>query len=115
MAVAFYMDLHIPAAISEQLRSRGVDVLTAAEEKTNRLPDEELLQLASSLGRMMLTHDIRFRALAEGWQRRGKQFAGLAYGPAQGVSIGQYVRDLELMAKASDPEEWRNRVVYLPL
>jgi len=29
MPVAFYMDVHIPAAITEQLRLRGVDVVTA--------------------------------------------------------------------------------------
>lgn len=33
MTVAFYMDVHIPIAITEQLRFRGVDVLTAIEDK----------------------------------------------------------------------------------
>ena len=115
MAVRFYMDVHIPAAITQQLRIRGVDVLAATEERTNRLSDEDLLRLASSLGRMVFTHDIRFRALAEQWQREEKPFAGLAFGPAEGASIGQYIRDLELLAKASEPSEWLNTVVYLPL
>lgn len=115
MAVRFYMDVHIPAAITQQLRIRGVDVLAATEERTNRLPDEDLLRLASSLGRMVFTHDIRFRALAEQWQREEKPFAGLAFGAAEGASIGQYIRDLELLAKASEPSEWLNTVVYLPL
>jgi hypothetical protein len=115
MPVAIYMDAHIPRAITEQLRLRGVDVLAATEEGTNRLPDDELLETASTLGRVVFTHDIRFRALAERWQREGRQFAGLAYGHAEGASIGQYVRDLELIAKASDPGEWQNTVLYLPL
>lgn len=42
MPVSFYMDVHIPAAITAQLRLRGVDVLTATEENTHRLPDEEI-------------------------------------------------------------------------
>jgi hypothetical protein len=29
MAVAFYMDVHVPLAITDQLRNRGVDVLRA--------------------------------------------------------------------------------------
>ncbi len=29
MAVALYMDVHVHAAVTEQLRRRGVDVLTA--------------------------------------------------------------------------------------
>jgi hypothetical protein len=115
MPVRFYMDVHIPAAITRQLRVRGVDVITAIEEHTNRLADEELLQLASSLGRVVFTHDIRFRALAEKWQRSGREFAGLLFGPAEGASIGQSVRDLELIAKASEPTDWENCVEYLPL
>ncbi len=92
-----------------------MDVLAATEEGTNRLPDNELLALASSLGRVVFTHDHRFRAMAQQWQREGPQFAGLAFGPAEGASIGQYVRDLGLIAKASEPTEWQNTIMYLPL
>ena len=115
MPAAFYMDVHIPVAITEQLRRRGVDVVTAIEEGTNELPDDELLAAATAAARILFTHDIRFRVLAERWQREGKRFAGLAYGHAEGASIGQYVSDLELIAKASEPAEWMNAVVYLPL
>ena len=115
MAVSFYMDVHIPMAITRQLRLRGVDVATATEEGTNTLADHALLELASRQNRLMFTHDIRFKALAEDWQRTGKSFAGLIYGHAEGASIGQYVRDLELIAKATDPEEWIGQVVQLPL
>jgi len=38
-----------------------------------------------------------------------------AQGHAKGASIGQYVRDLELIAKACDPGEWQNTVMYPPL
>jgi len=40
MAVALMMDVHVLAAITEQLRRRDVDVLTAFEDGSNRLPDE---------------------------------------------------------------------------
>lgn len=115
MGVALYMDAHVPRAVTEQLRSRGVDVVAATEEGTNRLPDDQLLETASVQGRVMFTHDHRFRAMAGQWQRQGRQFAGLAFGPAEGASIGQYVRDLELIAKATSPGEWVNMVLYLPL
>ena len=32
MAILLYMDVHIPQAITDQLRRRGVDVLTAIED-----------------------------------------------------------------------------------
>jgi hypothetical protein len=31
------------------------------------------------------------------------------------ATIGQMVRDLELIVRATTIEEWRNRVEYLPL
>ena len=115
MAVALYMDVHIPMAITRQLRLRGVDVAAATEEGTNTSTDDGLLQLATAQGRVMFTHDIRFKALAEGWQRAGKPFAGLVYGHAEGASIGQYVRDLELIAKACEPSELANAIIHLPI
>ncbi len=115
MGVALYMDVHVPHAITEQLRLREVDVLAATEEGTNRLPDDQLLEVAAALRRVVFTHDHRFRAMAEQWQREGRFFAGLAFGPAEGASIGQYVRDLEIIAKASEPEEWQSRLMFLPL
>ncbi len=115
MAVRLYMDVHIPMAITRQLRLRSVDVLTATEERTNELDDDVLLELAAKQGRVVFTHDIRFKSLAEDWQRSGKPFGGLIYGPAEGVSIGQYFRDLELIAKACDPAELADAVIHLPL
>ena len=115
MSVALYMDVHIPMAITRQLRLRGVDVVTATEERTNALADDALLNLAGEQGRVLFTHDIRFKALAENWQRIGKSFAGLIYGHAEGASIGQYVRDLELVAKTCESTELSNTVIYLPL
>ncbi len=44
MPVPLYMDVHVPWAITEQLRRRGVDVLTAIEDKADTLTDEKLLQ-----------------------------------------------------------------------
>ena len=114
MTVAFYMDVHIPIAITEQLRLRGVDVLTAIEDKAAEIPDDELLERAGSLNRVLFTQDIGFRVMAESWQRQGKIFSGLIFA-RQMSSIGQLVGDLELIAKASEDGEWVNAVQYLPL
>jgi hypothetical protein len=114
MGVALYMDVHVPGAITRQLRRRGVDVLTAQEDRHDAFPDEQVLTRASQLGRVVFTHDVRFRARAENWQQHGHEFAGLLFGPQLGGTIGQYVEDLELIAKASEPHEWRNIVQFLP-
>lgn len=114
MAIALYMDVHVPQAITEQLRRRGIDVLTALDDESQELPDHQLLLRATQLNRVLFTQDIRFRVLAETWQGEGEQFAGLIFGHQLGGTIGQFVRDLELIAKASDPEEWINIVEYIP-
>lgn len=114
MPVPLYMDVHIPQAITDQLRRQGIDVLTAIEDGTNLLHDDELLERARSLGRVLFTQDVRFRAMAEEWQRTTRPFAGLLFGPQLGGTIGQYVHDLELIATASEPSEWMNVVEWLP-
>ena len=110
-----YLDVHVPAAIAAELRRRGVDVLTAQEDSTTELDDDDLLIRASSLGRLLFTQDIRFKALAEDWQREARPFAGLVFGHQLHGSIGQYIRDLELIAKATEPEDWIGHVEQLPL
>ena len=114
MAVALYMDVHVPWPITDRLRRRGIDVLTAIENRAEELSDQDLLQRANELGRVVFTQDIRFKALAESWQRQGRSFVGLVFGHQLRGSIGQYVKDLELIARASGPEEWKNTIAYLP-
>lgn len=40
MAHALYMDVHVPSAVTEGLRRRGVDVLTSQEDGTRAADDE---------------------------------------------------------------------------
>ena len=42
-------------------------------------------------------------------------FSGLLFGHQLGGTIGEYVRDLELIAKATDRADWINVVERLPL
>jgi hypothetical protein len=65
VAVGLYADVHVPGPVILQLRLREVDILAATEEKTNRLPDYELLEVSTSFERVMITQDIGFRVLAE--------------------------------------------------
>jgi uncharacterized protein DUF5615 len=114
MPAKLYMDVHIPQAVTNQLRRRGVDVLTASEDRTTTLEDAGLLSRATELGRLAVTQDIRFHAMAQAWQAEGKQFAGLAFAHPLAITIGQFVRDLELLALASLDGECENQVFRLP-
>lgn len=114
MPVGLYMDVHVPGPIARQLRFRGVDVLTAQEDGRDTAPDEEILLRAADLGRLDFTQDALFRVRAEVWQRTGRPFAGLLFGPQLGGTIGQYVEDLELIALGSELDEWSSLVQFLP-
>ena len=107
MPVRLYTDVHVPQAIIDQLRRRAVDVVSTHDDDADELDDDELLERAKVLGRVLFTQDVRFRAMAEDWQRAGRGFAGLVFGPQLGATIGQYVNDLELIAKSTDPRSGR--------
>ena len=110
MATPLFADVHIPGPVILQLRLRGVDIAAATEEGHERKTDEELLIISTSLGRVMVTQDIRFRVRAEDWQRQGRLFAGLIFAHQRRVSFGEMVRDLELIARATEPSFWLSRV-----
>ena len=115
MSVRFYMDVHVPRAITEGLRLRSVDVLTAHEDSARRLTDPELLDRAAALGRVLFTRDADLLAEATQRQRAGRSFAGLVYAHQLQVTIGQCVHDLELIVVAADLADLAGRVEYLPL
>ncbi len=115
MTVAFYMDEHVHKAISEGLRRRGVDVLTVQDDDRRNTPDDILLDRAMELGRVMFSQDRDLLIEAQRRQVEEIPFAGVIYAHQLLVTIGICVRDLELIAKATDLEDYTNQVEYLPL
>jgi hypothetical protein len=115
MPLAFYMDHHVPRAITLALRLRGVDVLTAYKDGTSELDAAALLDWASSLGRVLFTRDDDLLAEAAKRKREGLPFHGIVYAHQLRVAIGRCVQDLESIAKAGEPAELLNGVMFLPL
>ena len=114
MAHKFYMDVHIPAAITEGLRRRHIDVVTSQEDGTREASDQQLLKRATELGRVLFSQDQDLLQIAHQWQEESRSFAGLVFSP-QNVSIGRLVSDLELVAHCCTQEEVSDCVLYLPL
>jgi len=113
--IALYMDQHVPRAITIGLRVRNVDVLTAAEDDASALADPDLLDRASLRRRVLFSQDDDLLAEASRRQTGGIPFAGVIYAHQLRVSIGACVHDLELIATAGEPDDLRNRVLFLPL
>jgi len=115
MAVGLYMDHHVPRAITVGLRLRGVDVLTAYEDDASRVDDASLLDRATETGRLLFSRDDDLLAEAVSRQRSVVRFHGVVYAHQLRVSIGGCIDDLELIAKAVDPEDVINQILFLPL
>jgi len=115
MSVALYFDVHVPRAIAQQLRLRGVDVLTAQEDGADQFLDSELLDRAMALNRVLFSQDDDLLREATQRQRHGEHFAGVIYAHQLKVTIGQCVQDLELIAKVAEPGDFVDWVEYLPL
>ena len=115
MSLKLYFDVHVRSSIRNGLRKAGIDVITAQLDGTAELPDRQLLDRATELGRVLFTHDKDFLQEAAQRQNSGIPFAGLVYARQGGASIGQYIGDLRLLAEVYDSHEMENRVEYLPL
>ena len=115
MSVSLYMDVHIPRPITRGLRRRSVEVLTAQEDGTAQWQDCDLLNRASKLDRVLFSQDEDLLAEAALRQREGIRFAGVIYAPQLALSIGQFIDELELIAKAGESADFADRVTFLPL
>lgn len=109
MTLTLYMDHHVPLAITEGLRRRGVDVLIAYEDGASALEDDALLERATNLGRTLFTQDDDLLILARQRQEAGTPFSGVIYAHQRAITLGQAVRDLHVAATVMDPEEMRSR------
>ena len=115
MSVSLYMDAHIPKAVTVQLRLAGVDVVTAQEDYHADVDDDDLMDRATELGRVLVSQDTDLLAEANRRQKANLDFTGLAHSHPLEISIGVLVTDLRIVAEASDPIDWLNRVEFLPL
>lgn len=115
MSLTLYMDHHVPKAITSGLRLRDVDVLTASEDGTHRMSDAALLDRAMELQRVLFTQDDDLVEEAAKRQQQGRQFSGVIYGHQLRLSIGDCVRDLEIIAKTGMHDDVVNQVLFLPL
>jgi hypothetical protein len=115
MTVAFYLDENVPRQIADGLRLRGVDVLTVQDDGRRNTPDPLLLDRATELARVIFSQDQDFLIEANRRQTEGIYFSGVVFARKIGMTTGDCIRDLEIIAKASDLEDLANQVQYLPL
>ena len=118
MTVRFLADEDVAGGIIQGLRSRepAVDLLDVKTAGLRGTADPALLELAAKQDRILITHDrqtvpLYFRESLDA----GKATPGVFVLPQQQSAIGEIIESLLLVWTASQAEEWRNQIVYLPL
>ena len=106
--IRYFADEHVPTAVPNGLRKRGIDILTVSEAGLLGTEDEGLLEFVREEERVIVTQDQDFLQIAD----READYPGVVYAP-QGRSIGEMVRLLDLLFQVSDAEEMKGRVEYI--
>lgn len=106
--IRFYTDEHIPKAVINGMRLRGIDVVSISDTRAFGGTDVQHLEQASSERRVVVTQDADFLALAAS----GVPHQGIIYAP-QGTPIGQFVQGLLLIHEVLDADEMVGQVEFL--
>jgi hypothetical protein len=102
------MDEHVPRAVTEGLRRRGVDVITAREAGMLEAEDAQHLAHALGEGRVIVTQDADFLRL----HASGHIHGGIVYAPQQ-TAIGTMVRGLMPIHDALSADDMAGHVEFL--
>ncbi|MBM3993253.1 MAG: hypothetical protein FJ303_03715 [Planctomycetes bacterium] len=115
--VRFLTDEDVPRDIVSGLRNRlaTLDIVRVQDVGLMATDDCEILAWAASEGRLLITRD-RSTVTRHAYDRvrNGLPRPGV-FVIAEGMSIGQAIKELELIALASIAKEWRDRVIFPPL
>jgi hypothetical protein len=74
-----YADSHIPKAVTNQLRAKGVDIVRCQEVGMTDAKDQSHLEYAVREGRAVVTGDKDFLRLHAEWQAAGRKHEGIFY------------------------------------
>lgn len=96
------------------LRSRGIDVVTAAEVGMTRRRDEEHLSLATAQGRALYSFNVGdFHEIHTEWTSTGRDHAGIILAQQKRYSTGEQIRRLLRLIGSLTGEAMKNREEFL--
>lgn len=109
------LDAHISGrAVADRLRERSHDVRAADEERAlDGWDDEQLLELASSEERIMVTFNVRdFPRIVGEWAAAGRHHAGCLI-IVRLDEFGTIIRTIEAaLATRPDQADWRDYTAW---
>jgi predicted nuclease of predicted toxin-antitoxin system len=104
---------HIVTGVAR--REPAIEFLRLRDIGLERRPDSEVLAYAATEGWLVVSHDVN-TMIDEAFARvvAGEPLSGLFMVRQRGA-IAPVIESLVLIWSASEAEEWRGRVVYLPI
>ena len=96
------------------LRSRGIDVVTAADAGMIRRKDEEHLAWATARGRVLYSFNVGdYHEIHTEWTATGRSHAGLILAQQKRYSTGEQIRRLLRLIGSLTGEAMCNREEFL--
>ena len=98
-----------------KLRAPHLDYVVAQAVGLKGLPDLQVLVWAAENGRMLVTHDLK-TIPRYAYERvvAGEAMPGVI-ALSDSLPIGEAIEELATITECSEPDEWVNQVVNLPL
>jgi predicted nuclease of predicted toxin-antitoxin system len=110
--IKIYTDEDLAIAVSRALRLRGFEAFTTKEQEKSQNSDEEQLGYATSIGSVLLTHNIHdFPRIHYDFMKQGKHHNGIII--AKQISIGEIVKSFLHLAATLAAEDMEDRLEYL--
>ena len=108
-ALKFHLDEHVPPALADGLRRRGIDVTTTIDAGLSGADDVDHIAFALAEGRVIFTHDDDYLKL----HAQGVRHNGISYCHQHARTIGQILSHLLLMHQVLNSDEMKNRLEYV--
>ena len=116
MRVRFQADADLDGRILRGLRRTvpEIDIRTAADARLAGLEDREVLRIAADSGRILVSQDRRTMPA------HFARFLDRARSPGvlllrEAIPISVAIEEIALIWTASEAEEWKDRLVWIPL
>ena len=108
-----YADECVDGRIVAGLRRRGIDLSTVADQNLLGAPDEQHVERAAALGRVVLTSDHDFLAIANDLMVRGVRFPGLLFIQPH-ATVGEAIRAIAEKAQFIEAPDMENWIEWIP-
>jgi len=96
-------------------RFPDLDIVRVQDTELYQAPDPAVLEWAATENRIVLTHDVRtLVGEANARVERGLPMSGVILIPTT-LGIGPALSDLEIAIGAGEPDDFKDRVTFIPL